>query len=399
MRHLIFTVLLFLLSVSAKAGVWQDKCVDCHGLIAPSKKQLLDKFKTPGELAVKAKELADKKIMPQFDFELAAKELFNTVPEKNSSAVFLKKTAKSDLKRSDFSLLPSSSSISVDNPQISTKIALGKMLYFETRLSKNNTISCNTCHNMASGGDDNHQVAIGYGWRKDIRNTPTIFNVGYLNTFGWTGKAKTLEEMVKINIQDSVKMNGSEDQIVSQLKSIPEYVVIFRKSFPEDGDPINLENIAEAISSYLKTLNTFGSKFDKFLSGNMEVLSDEAKMGMNLFTEKGCIRCHYGAMFTDGKFHKFSLDNDPGRFEVTRNKRDKGFFRTAPLRNIALTAPYFHNGSVSRLDLAVKVMANRMLNEKLTDVEAWRIKVFLETLTAFPSVDARVVPVLPQKDD
>lgn len=394
MRKLVFCLLLFLtLTVPSKAGIWEDKCADCHGLIAPSKEKLLEKFKTPEELALKARELANKRIMPQFDFDAAAKELFSEVSKK------ILPVSLNGTKNLKFSLLPSYPPIPPDNSQTAVKVLLGKMLYFESRLSRSNTISCNTCHNIASGGDDNQQIAIGYGWRKDIRNTPTVFNVGYLKVFGWTGKTTSLEEMIKMNIQDTVKMNATEDRIVEKIKSIPEYVSLFRKAFPEEGDPINLDNISKAIAAYLRTLNTFGSKFDRFLSGDTSALSDEAKMGMNLFIEKGCVKCHYGSMFTDEKFHKFSLDNDPGRFEVTENETDKGFFRTAPLRNVALTAPYFHNGSVSRLDLAVKVMADRMLGEELTDVEAWRIKVFLETLTAFPSIDARVVPVLPQQDD
>ncbi|SNR78395.1 cytochrome-c peroxidase [Desulfurobacterium atlanticum] len=394
MRKLMLCLLFFLgLTVSSSAGIWEDKCADCHGLIAPSKEQLLNKFKTPEELALKAKELSDKKIMPRFDFDLAAKELFDEVSENISPA------SLNGTQNLNFSLLPSYPPIPSDNSQTTAKVILGKMLYFESRLSRSNTISCNTCHNIASGGDDNHQVAIGYGWRKDIRNTPTVFNVGYLKVFGWTGKATSLEDMVKMNIQDPVKMNGVEDRIVGKIKSVPEYISLFRKAFPDEGDPINLENISKAIAAYLRTLNTFGSKFDRFLSGDTLALSDEAKIGMNLFIEKGCVKCHYGAMLTDEKFHKFTIDNDPGRFEVTGNETDKGFFRTAPLKNVALTAPYFHNGSVLRLDLAVKIMADRMLNEELSDVEAWRIKVFLETLTAFPSVDARVMPVLPQQDD
>ncbi|WP_456397669.1 cytochrome-c peroxidase [Desulfurobacterium sp.] len=392
MKKALLFLSIFIIPSICNAGIWETKCSDCHGLIAPSKKDLLQKFKTPQELAARAKALADKKIMPSFNFDAAAKELFNSAAE-----VSLPVSANSR-KGVNLKSLPSVPPIPRDNSQTPAKVILGKMLFFETRLSKSNTISCNTCHNISSGGDDNHVVAIGYGWRKSLRNTPTIFNVGYLKVYGWTGKAKTLEKIIKMNIQDPVKMNSSEN-VADKLKAIPEYVALFRKAFPDDGDPVTLDNIVKAIAAYVRTLNTFGSPFDRFLNGDTNALSDDAKMGMNLFIEKGCISCHYGPMLTDNKFHIFKIDDDPGRYEVTGNDTDRNAFRTAPLRNVELTAPYFHNGSVKRLDVAVKVMANKMLGEKLSDVEAWRIKAFLESLTAFPPIDSRVVPVLPQRDE
>ncbi|WP_456460184.1 cytochrome-c peroxidase [Desulfurobacterium sp.] len=392
MRKMLIFLSLFIVPSVCRGGVWETKCSNCHGLIAPPKKELLQKFKTPEDLVARARALADKNIMPSFDFEAAAQELFN------SAATVSVLTSLNSTKGVDLKPLPSLPPIPPDNSQTPVKIILGKMLFFETRLSKSNTISCNTCHNISSGGDDNQPVAVGYGWRKSLRNAPTIFNVGYLKVYGWTGKAKTLEEMIKMNIQDPVKMNSSEN-VADKLKTIPEYVALFRKAFPDEGDPVTFDNIAKAIAAYVRTLNTFGSPFDRFLNGDIKALSDDAKMGMNLFIEKGCISCHYGPMLTDNKFHVFKIDDDPGRYEVTGNDTDKNAFRTAPLRNVALTAPYFHNGSVRRLDVAVKVMADKMLDEKLTDVEAWRIKVFLESLTALPSIDSRVIPVLPQRDE
>ncbi|WP_457567410.1 cytochrome-c peroxidase [Desulfurobacterium sp.] len=378
-------------SFSARAGVWESRCSDCHGLIAPSKSVLLSKYKTPDDLVAKAKELANKKIMPpSLDFEAAAREIFNSAA---SASVSVPSKNGVNLK-----VLPSLPPIPSNNTMTPARVILGKMLFFESRLSRSNTISCNTCHNISSGGDDNQAVAIGYGWRKSLRNTPTIFNAGYLKIYGWTGKAESLEEIIKMNIQDSVKMNASDD-VVEKLKAIPEYVALFRKAFPDEGDPVTLDNVAKAIATYVRTLNTFDSPFDRFISGDIQALSDDAKMGMNLFIEKGCVSCHYGSMFTDNKFHVFKIDDDPGRYEITGNDTDRSAFRTAPLRNVALTAPYFHNGSVNRLDVAVKIMAEKMLDEKLNDVEAWRIKTFLESLTAFPSVDSRLVPVLPQKDE
>ncbi len=392
MRKALLFLSIFIIPSICNAGVWETKCSDCHGLIAPTKKELLQKFKTPEDLVERAKELADKKIMPSLDFEAAAKELFN------SAASVSVPVSTNTTKGVDLKPLPSVPPIPQDNSQTPAKVILGKMLFFEARLSKSNTISCNTCHNISSGGDDNQVVAIGYGWRKSLRNTPTIFNAGYLKVFGWTGKAKTLEDMIKMNIQDSVKMNSSED-VADKLKTIPEYVALFRKAFPDEGDPVTLDNIAKAIAAYVRTLNTFGSPFDRFLNGDTNALSDDAKMGMNLFIEKGCIACHYGPMLTDNKFHVFKIDDDPGRYEVTGNNTDKNAFRTAPLRNVALTAPYFHDGSVRRLDVAVKIMADKMLGEELNDVEAWRIKTFLESLTAFPPIDSRVMPVFPQRDE
>jgi cytochrome c peroxidase len=190
-------------------------------------------------------------------------------------------------------------------------------------------------------------------------------------------------------------MNATPELVVRRLKAIPEYVKLFKEAFPDDPDPVNFENVVKAIAAFERTLNTHNSPFQKYLLGDEKALTLEQKEGMKLFVERGCISCHNGPVLSDGKFHKFKTNDDTGRFRVTKNPEDKYKFRTPQLLNVAVTAPYFHDGSVERLEDAIRLMAEKELGEKLPEEEVRKIKAFLESLTGEVPLEARTVPILP----
>ena len=192
-------------------------------------------------------------------------------------------------------------------------------------------------------------------------------------------------------------MNSTPELVVKRLKEIPEYVELFKKAFPGEKDPVTFENVTKAIAAFERTLNTPNSPFNRYLLGDDNALTLEQKEGMKLFVKYGCIACHNGPVLSDGRFHKFKWNNDLGRYKVTKNPADKYNFRTPQLLNVAVTAPYFHDGSVNSLEEAIKIMAEKELGKKLSDDEAKKIKAFLESMTGEVPLEARVLPVLPEK--
>ncbi len=297
--------------------------------------------------------------------------------------------------KSFFTPLPALPPIPADNSLTPEKVKLGKMLYYDPRLSRSRIISCNTCHNLAIGGDDNVKSSIGHGWKTGGRNAPTTLNAGFLRVQFWDGRAPTLEEQAKGPIQAHVEMNATPELVVKRLKAIPEYVELFKKAFPDDPDPVNFDNIAKAIAAFERTLVTANSPFQRYLLGDENALTPEQKEGMKLFVKYGCIACHNGPVLSDGRFHKFKTNDDTGRYRVTKNPADKYKFRTAQLLNVAVTAPYFHDGSVAKLEDAIRLMAEKELGKHLSNSEVKRIKAFLESLTGEVPLEARVVPQLP----
>ncbi|MEO2068572.1 MAG: cytochrome-c peroxidase [Desulfurobacteriaceae bacterium] len=297
--------------------------------------------------------------------------------------------------RSFFTPLPSLPPIPKDNPLTPEKVKLGKMLYYDPRLSKSKIISCNTCHNLALGGDDNVKSSIGHGWKTGGRNAPTTLNAGFLKVQFWDGRAPTLEEQAKGPIQAHVEMNATPQLVVKRLKQIPEYVELFKKAFPNDKDPVTFKNVAKAIAAFERILTTPNSPFNRYLLGDDNALTKEQKEGMRLFVKYGCIACHNGPVLSDGEFHKFKWGKDLGRYRVTKKEEDKYKFRTAQLLNVAVTAPYFHDGSVEKLEDAIRIMAKKELGVTLSDDEVKKIKAFLESMTGEVPLEARVIPVLP----
>lgn len=241
-----------------------------------------------------------------------------------------------------------------DNPWSKEKEDLGKMLYFDPRLSGSNWISCATCHNPGLGWSDGLPRALGHGQKELGRHTPTVINSGYFELQFWDGRAKTLEEQALGPIQATGEMNQKLDVLVKELKAIPRYVALFRKAFGESG--VTSENIGKAVATFERSIISRNSPYDRYWQGDKSAMSPAAVEGMNLFFGKAkCSICHNGPIFSDDKFHNIGvkpqgpLKEDLGRFAVTTEASDKGAFKTPGLRHVTRHAPYMHNGSESTL--------------------------------------------------
>ena len=290
-----------------------------------------------------------------------------------------------------------------DNPLTREKIDLGRMLFFDPRLSASGVISCNTCHNLATGGDDNLPTSVGHGWQKGPRNSPTVLNAVFNKAQFWDGRAEDLKAQAKGPVQAGVEMANKPENVVMTLNSMPEYVERFGKAFPGEADPVTFDNMAKAIEAFEVTLVTPASPFDQWLEGSDAALTPDQKIGLELFVDKGCTACHSGVNFGGQQYFPFGLvkkpgadilpPEDKGRFAVTKTASDEYVFRAAPLRNIALTAPYFHSGQVWDLKQAVSVMGVAQLGTQLEDEEAALIALFLHGLTGEqPNVEYPVLP-------
>lgn len=306
--------------------------------------------------------------------------------------------------RSYFEPIPSVVPAVRDNAVTHEKVELGKMLFFDPRLSSSHLISCNTCHNLGMGGDDNLETSIGHGWAKGPRNAPTVLNAVFNVAQFWDGRAEDLKAQAKGPIQAGVEMNNKPEAVEITLRSMPEYRERFTRAFQGEDHPVTFDNMAKAIEAFEATLITPASRFDQYLEGNEAVLTADEKKGLALFIEKGCAGCHAGmniggeGYFPFGVMEKPGADilppGDQGRFQVTQTADDSYVFRAGPLRNIALTAPYFHSGMVWDLRQAVAVMAKSQLGETMTDDEIDLITKFLQSLTGEqPRIEYPVLPV------
>jgi len=286
-----------------------------------------------------------------------------------------------------------------NNPATPAKVALGKALYFDPRLSKSGFISCNSCHNLATGGVDSLPTSVGHRWQLGPRNAPTVLNVALHATQFWDGRAADVEEQAGKPILNPAEMASTEDLVLERLRSIPDYVAQFQQAFPEEGNPLTYPNVAKAIAAFERTLMT-PSRFDRFLGGDSQALSGEEKAGLKKFVETGCVSCHNGVAAGGNSFQKFGVVRtpeglqDPGRVEVTKDEKDRFVFKVPSLRNIALTAPYFHDGKVWALEEAVQIMADVQLGKKLSLEEVASIVKFLETLDGEPPLQV-TLPALP----
>ncbi len=270
---------------------------------------------------------------------------------------------------------------SLTNPLNTAKIRLGKMLFFDPRLSRSGAISCNTCHGLSTGGVDNLPTSIGHGWQLGGRNAPTVFNAAVLGTQFWDGRAADVEEQAGGPILNPVEMASTEELAVKTINSIPEYVKLFKKAYKNEKEPVSFVNITKAIAAFERTLLT-PSRFDRFLVGARGGLRQDEIKGLEIFVSKGCVQCHNGVGVGGGSFQHFEYGTDEGRFNVTGNESDKKVFRVPSLRNVKRTYPYFHDGSVWNLSEAVKIMGAVQLGVELTDEETDLIIKFLGSLTA-----------------
>lgn len=304
--------------------------------------------------------------------------------------------------------LPASPPIPADNPMSAVKIELGKKLFFDPRFSKDGTVSCNSCHNVMGSGTDNTATSAGVNAKRGGRSSPTVWNSAYLSVQFWDGRAKSLEEQAKGPLTNPVEMAMDDhNMVISRIQSIPGYVEEFKKAFPKEiktEKDITIDHFAKAVATYERTLITPNSPYDLYMKGNKKALNSAAIRGLALVKSVGCTSCHMGGNFAGpalpegtGFFQKFpvypgsdyekkyELTKDTGKHDATKIAADKGFWRVPTLRNIATTAPYFHNGSVKTLDEAVKVMAKTQLNKDLPANEVNDIVAFLESLTGkFP---------------
>ncbi len=307
--------------------------------------------------------------------------------------------------------LPSIVPAPADNPTTPEKVELGKQLFFDPRLSIDGTVSCNSCHNIMSSGTDNRPTSVGINGQRGGRSAPTVWNAAFLSAQFWDGRAATLEEQAKGPPLNPIEMGmPSEAAVVERLNAIPGYVEQFKTSFG-GKDAVSYDNMAKAIAACERTLITRNSPYDRYVSGNKNALSQQALRGKKIFEQSGCKACHSGVNFAGpelpigaGFYQKFpaiasdydakyKLSEDKGRFEVTKDKADMNKWRVPSLRNIALTAPYFHNGSVETLDEAVRVMANTQLGIELNDKDVADILVFLESLNGeFPDISMPRLP-------
>jgi len=291
---------------------------------------------------------------------------------------------------------------SPDNPLSPEKIDLGRMLYYEKRLSLAGDVACNTCHLLDKFGVDGEPTSTGHKGQKGNRNAPTVYNAaGHFVQF-WDGRAKDVEAQAKGPILNPVEMAmPSEKKVVATLKAIPVYVKAFKAAFPRDKEPINYDNMAKAIGAFERRLVT-PARWDKFLSGDQAAMTEVEKQGFNKFMETGCQTCHAGAFVGGAMFQKLGAvtpwpsTSDLGRQAVTKQDADRMMFKVPSLRNIDKTGPYYHDGSVATLEDAVKKMADFQLGKKLADPDVQAIVAWLKTLTGEVPADYIKPPELPK---
>ncbi len=270
------------------------------------------------------------------------------------------------------------------------KATLGKRLFFDTRLSLDNSISCASCHDLASGfGADGKQFSDGVNGHKGTRNSPTVFNASLNFKQFWDGRANDLAGQARMPVTNPLEMGmASWDQVIDKLKKDPEYPQQFQAVF---AGPINEDNIVAAIAEYETTLITPNAPFDQYLRGNQAAITEQQKKGYELFKAYGCVSCHQGKNVGGNMFQKFgvlkdinlqagSLNEDLGRYEVTKNEWDKRVFKVPSLRLAVKTPPYFHNGSVPTIEEAVDIMIEFQLGRSVPEADRTAIIAFLESL-------------------
>jgi len=292
------------------------------------------------------------------------------------------------------------------NAVTTEKVLLGKTLYYDNRLSLNNTESCNTCHNLATFGVDNKPTSPGDNGKLGSRNSPTVLNAALHFVQFWDGRMKDVEEQAGGPVMNPVEMSmPDEKEVMARLTKNEGYKKMFEAAFPDDKQPVSFTNMRNSIAAFERTLLT-PSKFDKFLGGDLSVLNDQELKGCKAFIEAGCTACHMGPLLGGNMFQKYPLFgthkeltgstvDDFGKMAATKTEADKYFFKVPSLRNIVETWPYLHDGSVKELDKTVQIMAKGQLNKELTPEQTSEITAFMKALTGEVPADAKVVPVMP----
>ena len=309
-----------------------------------------------------------------------------------------------------FKPLPASSAL--ENTELTPlRVALGKALFFETRVSSDGRIGCATCHNPAYHGADSLALTVGIHGKQLPRNAHTVFNTSLLISQHYGGNRATVEEQAyKAVLSPLAYGNTSNEQVETKLTQLG-YMPLFKAAYPADAKPVSVENWSKAIGAFERTLLT-PAPFDKFLKDEAQALSRPAKLGLEKFINTGCVGCHSGVTVGGQSYQKFGITQDywlvtgstpkdafkgydKGRFHDTKDEADAFIFKVPQLRNVAVTPPYFHDGSVATLPQAVRVMAQLQLGKQLSDEDVSHIVSFLESLTGDIPADFANVPRLP----
>ncbi len=330
-----------------------------------------------------------------------------------------------DKRKKELAPLPSPP-IPKDNPMTPEKVELGKKLFFDRRLSGDGTTSCASCHDPEKAFTDGAEISLSYPTTRNFRNAPTLINVAYAKSLFWDGRAKTLEEQAEFPVMSPFEMNQNLDFVEEEIRIVPEYREAFKKIF---GQEVNIKLIAKAIAAFERTLISKNAPIDRYLKGDKNALSEEAKRGLEIFKGKGkCIECHYGPYLSDQKFHALMVPENPkyanedkfivtrryiakinkfpdymnvkedlGRYFKTKKKEDYKAFKTPTLREVAKTAPYMHNGIFKTLDEVIDFFnkgggtGNKALKPlNLTEDEKKALKAFL--VEALSGEDLKIRP-------
>ena len=328
----------------------------------------------------------------------------------NSADVSAEDKALLERAQATFKPLPDLAEMQKVRPFTEEQVKLGQQLWYENRLSKGNTVSCNSCHNLATAGVDNMPTSAGHKSQFGARNSPTALNAALLGSQFWDGRAADVEEQAGGPLLNPVEMaNATEADAAAKIAGIPEYQEKFKAAFPEDG-AVSFKNITAALGAFERTLLT-PTRWDDYLKGNVSALSEQERKGVRAFMDNGCMSCHSGVNLGGTMFQKFGLvdgpywkhiddpKHDKGRADVTKKAEDEFFFRVPGLRNVERTYPYFHNGSVWELDKAVNIMAKAQLGKTLAPEDTENIVAFLKALSGNVPESARTMPELPVSHD
>ncbi len=273
-----------------------------------------------------------------------------------------------------------------DNPTTPEKAELGWKLFFDPRLSKDGSMACAACHHIDKAYTSGNALDTKVGGAVNVRNAPTMLNLGYHASWYWDGRMPTLEAVS--NAAWKGQLGADPATVAITLNAVPVYRAMFERAF---GEPATATNVPKAFAAWFRALNSGSSPWDKAQAGDAKALSAQAKEGQKVFAAKGCITCHVPPLFTDYDFHNVGLGADPGRKDATKADADLGKFKTPSLRNVALTAPYFHDGHAKTLDEAIVLMAQgghanpnlspKLTAQKVTVKEMAALKAFLLSLT------------------
>jgi cytochrome c peroxidase len=299
--------------------------------------------------------------------------------------------------------------VSEKNPITPEKVKLGKMLFYETRISVDATVSCSRCHPIGLYAADGLRTSIGNNCKVNPRNAPTLFNAAGQVSAHWIGNRADVEDQAKQSVIGPPSFGmPSYEAVEKKLKEIKGYAELFKEAFPAETNPITVDNFAKAVGVFERTLVT-PSAFDSFLKGDITALNEREKRGLRTYMEAGCIMCHFGPYVGGQTYQKFGILEpywkytksepiDEGRYVVTKKEADKYVFKVPIHRNVAKTSPYFHDGSVDTLEDAVWIMGRIQLGKDLSTSQVEEIVTFLKSLTGKIPEDALKIPLLPSMD-